>query len=96
MIAKLVMAAALASLVAPPLLILLLPRKWLTIFVLVGTASLVVLWQFTIGDFETHDPGPAGLFILAYMSSLICPNVIAFIIRLLGEIVVRSVLQSKR
>jgi len=74
---------ATALLVIPPALIILMPWRWLFVAVPAGTFGLGAWAYSVIDDFNVHDPGPAGIFILSYFSLMALMNIVALFVRII-------------
>lgn len=76
-----------ALLVIPPALIILMPWRWLFVAVPAGTFGFGAWVYSVIQDFNAHDPGPAGIFILSYFSLMALMNIVAVIVRIIYIII---------
>jgi hypothetical protein len=77
---------ALALLIAPPALIMALPRRWLKLAVPAGALGLYALTKSVADDFVVQDPGPAGILILGFFSLIFWINLIALAVRIILDL----------
>lgn len=76
----------LALLFVPPALITVLPTPWLALAVPVGALGLYLLTAHVADSFAVNDPGPAGIFVLAFFNLVFVINLAAGFIRLMRSL----------
>lgn len=86
MISSMILLVALALLIIPPVLIIMLPTPWLVLAAPAGVFGSYALSQFFISDFIVNDPGPAGVLILGFFSLGFLINLIALIVRIIRSL----------
>jgi len=76
---------SLVLLFVSPLLILIGSGRWLKLAVLVGVLGSFALLRYAESDFEVNDPGPAGMFVMAYLGLVASTNVLALMVRFIAS-----------